>query len=156
MVMDISDVQTVWSRSLKIEKRWCNHNDLQCLWRDEPCNQNKTAKRILCQGWVCFVQNLLWRFEMICMICGKALSYEKIITPDGRVYHMECWNKDLEIKLRDVKEKLNWSQLMRLRLDLTSVQFATESPQRLMEKKLTIFLFVAGVVIERNFQSFKR
>jgi len=44
---------------------------------------------------------------MICMVCGKALSYEKIITPDGRVYHMECWNKELEIKLRDVKEKLN-------------------------------------------------
>ena len=44
---------------------------------------------------------------MICMICGKALSYEKIITPDGRVYHMECWNKELEIKLREYKEKFD-------------------------------------------------
>ena len=40
------------------------------------------------------------------MVCGKALSYEKIITPDGRVYHMECWNKDLEKELRDAGNKI--------------------------------------------------
>jgi hypothetical protein len=30
---------------------------------------------------------------MICMKCGKVLNFEKIITPDGKAYHVHCWNK---------------------------------------------------------------
>jgi hypothetical protein len=26
------------------------------------------------------------------MKCGLALSYEKIITPDGKAYHIECFD----------------------------------------------------------------
>ena len=77
------------------------------MWSNVTRNQNKNSQRILHQRSIYFMQNLFWRIKMICMKCGKVLNFEKIITPDGRVYHMECWNKDLEIKLRDVKEKLN-------------------------------------------------
>ena len=31
---------------------------------------------------------------MICHNCGKVISFEKIITPDGRGYHLECWSSD--------------------------------------------------------------
>tara|TARA_R100001086_G_scaffold144978_1_gene76531 strand:+ start:154 stop:279 length:126 start_codon:yes stop_codon:yes gene_type:complete len=40
------------------------------------------------------------------MKCGLPLSYEKIITPDGRAYHMHCWSSKLELDLKDVPEKL--------------------------------------------------
>ena len=32
--------------------------------------------------------------KMICHKCDKVLNFEKIITPDGRAFHMECWSKE--------------------------------------------------------------
>ena len=45
---------------------------------------------------------------------------------------------------------------MKLKLDLSSVQFAKESHQILMQKSFWIFGFVAGVVNECDFQSQKK
>jgi hypothetical protein len=33
---------------------------------------------------------------MICHNCGKVISFEKLITPDGRCYHLECWSSEDE------------------------------------------------------------
>ena len=30
-----------------------------------------------------------------CNKCGLPMGYEKIITPDGKAYHMYCWSKDI-------------------------------------------------------------
>ena len=30
---------------------------------------------------------------MICMKCGKVLNFEKIITPEGKAYHVKCFDK---------------------------------------------------------------
>ena len=30
---------------------------------------------------------------MICGKCGKVLNFEKIITPEGKAYHVKCWSK---------------------------------------------------------------
>ena len=29
---------------------------------------------------------------MICMKCGKVLNFEKIITPEGKAYHVKCFD----------------------------------------------------------------
>ena len=43
------------------------------------------------------MQNLFWRIEMICHKCGRVVLWEKMITPDGRIYHIHCWDKFEEI-----------------------------------------------------------
>jgi len=35
---------------------------------------------------------------MICIQCGKVLNFEKIITPDGKAYHMHCWRPKVSDK----------------------------------------------------------
>tara|TARA_Y100001951_G_scaffold52793_1_gene41853 strand:+ start:233 stop:358 length:126 start_codon:yes stop_codon:yes gene_type:complete len=35
---------------------------------------------------------------MICHNCGKVVSFEKLVTPDGRCYHLECWSAEEEEK----------------------------------------------------------
>ena len=30
-----------------------------------------------------------------CNKCGLPMGYEKIITPDGKAYHMNCWSKEI-------------------------------------------------------------
>ena len=44
---------------------------------------------------------------MRCNKCDKVLNFEKIITPDGRAFHVHCWSSKLESDLKDVKEKLD-------------------------------------------------
>ena len=31
---------------------------------------------------------------MICEKCGKVVLFEKIITPENKVYHVSCWERD--------------------------------------------------------------
>ena len=38
---------------------------------------------------------------MICMKCGKALSFEKIITPEGKAYHVHCFDGKKRTKYGD-------------------------------------------------------
>jgi hypothetical protein len=33
---------------------------------------------------------------MICHKCGKVVLFEKMVTPDGRCYHIQCWDRDEE------------------------------------------------------------
>jgi hypothetical protein len=35
---------------------------------------------------------------MKCCKCDKVIIFEKIITPDGRAYHIQCWNREEEKK----------------------------------------------------------
>jgi len=30
-----------------------------------------------------------------CQKCDKVLNFEKIITPDGRAFHVHCWSKEI-------------------------------------------------------------
>tara|TARA_B100000586_G_C20096607_1_gene422821 strand:+ start:1031 stop:1207 length:177 start_codon:yes stop_codon:yes gene_type:complete len=32
--------------------------------------------------------------KMICEKCGKVVLFEKIITPENKVYHVSCWERD--------------------------------------------------------------
>ena len=32
--------------------------------------------------------------KMICEKCGKVVLFEKIITPDGRIFHIFCFDKE--------------------------------------------------------------
>ena len=53
------------------------------------------------------MQSLFWRIEMICHKCGKVVLWEKMITPDGRIYHIHCWTKfeEFEFLERSVPRK---------------------------------------------------
>jgi len=31
---------------------------------------------------------------MRCNKCDKVLNFEKIITPDGRAFHIHCWERE--------------------------------------------------------------
>jgi hypothetical protein len=33
---------------------------------------------------------------MKCHKCDKVIIFEKMITPDGRCYHLQCWDRDEE------------------------------------------------------------
>jgi len=33
---------------------------------------------------------------MICHKCQKVVLWEKMVTPDGRIYHIQCWDRDEE------------------------------------------------------------
>jgi len=38
---------------------------------------------------------------MICMKCGKVLNFEKIITPEGKAYHVNCFDGKKRTKYGD-------------------------------------------------------
>ena len=33
-----------------------------------------------------------------CALCHRVILWEKMITPDGRIYHIHCWDKFEEIE----------------------------------------------------------
>ena len=39
---------------------------------------------------------MLEKEKMKCHKCDKVIIFEKMITPDGRCYHLQCWDKDEE------------------------------------------------------------
>ena len=81
---------------------------------------------------------------MICHKCGKVVLWERMIVDQGeekRVYHIQCWDSDEEKWL---------TQLMKLKLNLSSVQFAKELHQSLMLRNFSMFGFVAGVEIDSD------
>ena len=45
-----------------------------------------------------FYAKLFWRIEMKCHKCQKVVLWEKMVTPDGRVYHIQCWTKFEEME----------------------------------------------------------
>ena len=47
---------------------------------------------------------------MICHKCSKVVLWEKMITPDGRVYHIHCWDKTEEFE----KMKITKSELKKM------------------------------------------
>jgi hypothetical protein len=44
------------------------------------------------------MQSLFWRIEMKCHKCQKVVLWEKMVTPDGRIYHIHCWTKFEEME----------------------------------------------------------
>ena len=42
---------------------------------------------------------------MICQNCGKVISFEKLVTPDGRGYHLECWSSEDEKRIQTIEDK---------------------------------------------------
>ena len=78
---------------------------------------------------------------MICHKCGKVVLWERMIVDkegEKRIYHIQCWDRDEE----------KCQQHMKLKLNLSSVQFAKELHQKVMLRNFSIFGFVAGVEIE--------
>ena len=79
---------------------------------------------------------------MICHKCGKVVLWERIIVDKGtekRVYHIQCWDSDEE----------KWLiQLMKLKLNLSDVQFVKGRPLKVMLKNMVIYGSVLGVEIE--------
>ena len=79
---------------------------------------------------------------MICHKCGKVVLWERMIVDQGeekRVYHIQCWDSD----------EAKWlTQLMKLKLNLSDVQFVKETHPKVMLKNMEIYGSVHGVEIE--------